>query len=362
MPDPVLLLSKDEQAVHVVSQVLAELSFTVERPADTTSAVSEIEKRGFIAILVDCDDPASGKAVFEAARSSNGNKQTPAIGIVSGRTGLPTAFRLGAGFVITKPASLDQARHALRAATSRANKNFVAQNITSVAPAPVLAKAAAATSGTSGDGKTLPATPTIDQPIPSTFSKSKTSSVSGAAAAATPALEQKSETQAPKAAPVQARPAAARKLEDDPVLADLDELENPLPLSGAPYTDLKLKRRTPVWALMLVLLLLAGAGGYAAFMMVPEFRNFVWAQYVQVRIMIGKPLPTPPPAAKPAPKPVPKPVSPLNDQTMGTPASETSPTTSPDAATSSQTGAAPSSASSGSQSPHGPASSSNPQH
>ena len=362
MPDPVLLLSKDEQAVHVVSQVLAELSFTVERPADTTSAVSEIEKRGFIAILVDCDDPASGKAVFEAARSSNGNKQTPAIGIVSGRTGLPTAFRLGAGFVITKPASLDQARHALRAATSRANKNFVAQNITSVAPAPVLAKAAAATSGTSGDGKTQPATPTIDQPIPSTFSKSKTSSVSGAAAAATPALEQKSEMQAPKAARVQARPAAARKLEDDPVLADLDELENPLPLSGAPYTDLKLKRRTPVWALMLVLLLLAGAGGYAAFMMVPEFRNFVWAQYVQVRIMIGKPLPTPPPAAKPAPKPVPKPVSPLNDQTMGTPASETSPTTSPDAATSSQTGAAPSSASSGSQSPHGPASSSNPQH
>jgi hypothetical protein len=362
MPDPVLLLSKDEQAVHVVSQVLAELSFTVERPADTTSAVSEIEKRGFIAILVDCDDPASGKAVFEAARRSNGNKQTPAIGIVSGRTGLPTAFRLGAGFVITKPASLDQARHALRAATSRANKNFEAQNITSVAPAPVLAKAAAATSGTSGDGKTLPATPTIDQPIPSTFSKSKTSSVSGTAAAATPALEQKSETQAPKAAPVQARPAAARKLEDDPVLADLDELENPLPLSGAPYTDLKLKRRTPVWALMLVLLLLAGAGGYAAFMMVPEFRNFVWAQYVQVRIMIGKPLPTPPPAAKPAPNPAPKPLPSSNDQVTGTSASETSPTTSPDAATSSQTGAAPSSASSGSQSPHGPASSSNPQH
>jgi DNA-binding response OmpR family regulator len=160
MPDPVLLLSKDEQAVHVVSQVLAELSFAVERPADATSAVSEIEKRAFSAILVDCDDAASGKAIFDAARHSNGNKQTPAIAIVSGRTGLPTAFRLGAGFVVTKPASLDQARHALRAATSRIKKNIVApQETTAVASTPVLAKAAAATSAASGDGKTQTTAP-----------------------------------------------------------------------------------------------------------------------------------------------------------------------------------------------------------
>ena len=363
MPDPVLLLSKDEQAVHVVSQVLAELSFAVERPADATSAVSEIEKRAFSAILVDCDDAASGKAIFDAARHSNGNKQTPAIAIVSGRTGLPTAFRLGAGFVVTKPASLDQARHALRAATSRIKKNTVApQETTAVASTPVLAKAAAATSAASGDGKTQTTAPKADQSRPSANSSSKTSFVSASAAAPAPALEQASEKSKPKAPAIQARPTVARKVEDDPVLADLDELENPLPLSGAPYSDLKMKRRTPVWALMLVLLSLAGAGGYAAFMMVPEFRNFVWEQYVQVRIMIGKPLPSPPPPAKLSPKPAPKPVSPSDDQTTGTSASETSLTTSPDSATSSQTGAAPSSASSGSQSPHGSASTANPQH
>ena len=198
MPDPVLLLSSDEQAVQVVSQVLAELGFAVERAANTPAAVSLIEKRALGVIVVDCDDSVSGKVVFERARRSDLNKLAPAIAIVSGRSGLPTAFRLGAGFVITKPASLDQTRHALRAATSRIKRDpsSPVQNSTSAIAVTLSARAAAASASTSTvpipvstkdlEPKTI-ADPTPKAELSSTTAVStRTASPSGTAAAAAP--------------------------------------------------------------------------------------------------------------------------------------------------------------------------------
>jgi hypothetical protein len=319
-----------------VSQVLAELSFAVERTANAPAAVKEIEKRAFSAILVDCDDSVSGKVVFEAARRSDLNKQAPAVAIVSGRSGLPTAFRLGAGFVVTKPASLDQARHALRAATSRIKKDSLSsvQSSTSAVPVTLSARAAAASASASPNKDLEPrksgeAASAPKAELPSAAATStKAGSPAGSAAAAAPARSPNPEVEAPKSNAAANRPTASRPSQDDPVLADLDDLENPLPLSGAPYSNLKLNRRTPVLALVLVLLLLAGAGGYAAFLMSPSFRNFAWAQYVQARIWIGKPLPQAPAATRPAPpapirKPVPQP--PSVPEPAGAPAPATSP-------------------------------------
>jgi TonB family protein len=52
----------------------------------------------------------------------NGNNPVP-IAIVDGRAGLPTAFRLGAELILTKPVAKDQARSTIRTAVSRLRKD-----------------------------------------------------------------------------------------------------------------------------------------------------------------------------------------------------------------------------------------------
>jgi hypothetical protein len=101
------------------------------------------------------------------------------------------------------------------------------------------------------------------------------------------------------------------------MLADLDDIENPGGFSPPPFTQLKLKRRTPILAFICVMIVLAGAGGYAAWTMRPDFREAMWAQYVKVRILIGKPLPQPPAPVRPTPVPVPVAPSPDPTSTEG---------------------------------------------
>ena len=169
MPTPVLLLSSDEQAVHVVSQVLTELGLAVERPAAASSAIREIEVRSFSALVIDCDDLASAKLMFDALKRSKLNQGLPAIAVVSGGTALPTAFRLGAQFVITKPASLDQVRHTLRAASSKMKKEAGAAVSTPTTPVPARAHAAAASAAPAASGmhSSDAASPVSSQSAPS---------------------------------------------------------------------------------------------------------------------------------------------------------------------------------------------------
>jgi hypothetical protein len=112
------------------------------------------------------------------------------------------------------------------------------------------------------------------------------------------------------------------------MLADLDDLENPGGFSPPPFTQLKLRRRTPIVAFTCVMIMLAGAGTYFAWMTRPDFRDFVMYQYVKVRALIGKPVP-PPPApvqSKPAPPPT-TPVTVTTTPEESAPESLTSPTT-----------------------------------
>ena len=107
--------------------------------------------------------------MFDALKRSKLNQGIPAIAVVSGGTALPTAFRLGAQFVITKPASLDQVRHTLRAASSKMKKEAGAAVSTPTTPVPARAHAAAASAAPAASGmhSSDAASPVSSQSAPS---------------------------------------------------------------------------------------------------------------------------------------------------------------------------------------------------
>ena len=117
-----LLLSPDDQAVSAITGVLEEMSVTCERPLDGASAAQRINSHSFDLVLVDCENLPAAKLIFDVCRrGKSGNNPVP-IAIVDGRAGLPTAFRLGAELILTKPVAKDQARSTIRTAVSRVRK------------------------------------------------------------------------------------------------------------------------------------------------------------------------------------------------------------------------------------------------
>lgn len=118
-----LLLSPDDQAVSAITGVLEEMSVTCERPLDGVSAAQKLNSQSFDLVLVDCENLPAAKLIFDVCRrGKNGNNPVP-IAIVDGRAGLPTAFRLGAELILTKPVAKDQARTTIRTAVSRVRKD-----------------------------------------------------------------------------------------------------------------------------------------------------------------------------------------------------------------------------------------------
>ena len=118
-----LLLSPDDQAVSAITGVLEEMSVTCERPLDGVSAAQKLSSQSFDLVLVDCENLPAAKLIFDVCRrGKNGNNPVP-IAIVDGRAGLPTAFRLGAELILTKPVAKDQARSTIRTAVSRLRKD-----------------------------------------------------------------------------------------------------------------------------------------------------------------------------------------------------------------------------------------------
>src|SRR5450755_4207996 len=118
-----LLLSPDDQAVSAITAVLEEMSVTCERPLDGPSAAQKLNAHSFDLVLVDCENLPAAKLIFDACRRGNSGNNPVPIAIVDGRAGLPTAFRLGAELILTKPVAKDQARNTVRNAISRMRKD-----------------------------------------------------------------------------------------------------------------------------------------------------------------------------------------------------------------------------------------------
>jgi len=356
-----LLLSPDDQAVTAITGVLEEMSVTCERPLDGGSAAQKLNSHSFDLVLVDCENLPAAKLIFDVCRRGQNSNNPVPIAIVDGRAGLPTAFRLGAELILTKPVAKDQARTTIRTAVSRvrkdvpSNESAPAQAASTtmsggVMPSAVMpterAQAAAVSSQLTSFADpaptALPSATALPTPPPTTMMHSAVDEVDAPpappksnprpASVLAPSLPEVSPTQAVS---VKSKPARLRS--DDPVLAELEEselkgsgLDNAAPKpaaaeSAAPvfssYRQNQQKRRGPLVALLM--LVLAGGGFYAAWTYQPGFRDIAQPQIERVLALAGiahprQGLPPAPNRVKPSMQPPTQPAATTNS----TPATE----------------------------------------
>ena len=330
-----LLLSPDDQAVSAITGVLEEMSVTFERPLDGPSAAKKLNSQSFDLVLVDCENLPAAKLIFDVCRRSQLGTNPVPIAIVDGRAGLPTAFRLGAELILTKPVAKDQARTTIRTAVNRVRKEEPARTIHPFedTPAEVAQPAipekhahAAAAAAVSSPARTAePAPPAAAaEPVVARMT-SATEEIASAPTArkSQPAFFNDSILEPSKAAaPLKAPPV---KASDDPVLADL-ESDLPTPVFTS-FTPPQKKRRGPLVALLL--LLLAAGGFYAAWMYQPGFREMAQPQIDRLLDAVGaphnadSPRQASTPVAAPAPQPAATPAPSASDTAADTAASST---------------------------------------
>src|SRR5579859_4411735 len=240
-----LLLSPDDQAVSAITGVLEEMSVTCERPLDGASAAQKINSQSFDLVLVDCENLPAAKLIFDVCRrGKDGNNPVP-IAIVDGRAGLPTAFRLGAELILTKPVAKDQARNTIRTAVSRVRKDAPVNK----APSPPASVEAPSPSATAERAQAAAAS--VSSQLTS-FADSASSAVAVPAALSAPALETDAPSTAeeiaasadsasadPKIKQDNSEPQFALPPSEDPVLAELDRAEREAAESAAAEQDKK---------------------------------------------------------------------------------------------------------------------------
>jgi TonB family protein len=355
-----LLLSPDDQAVSAITGVLEEMSVTCERPLDGASAAQKLNSHCFDLVLVDCENLPAAKLIFDVCRrGNNGNNPVP-IAIVDGRAGLPTAFRLGAELILTKPVAKDQARSTIRTAVSRVRKDVPASESAPAQPASPAVPAAmssaavpkeqalAAAASSQLTSFADPAPTAVPTTAPTAVPTAAPSATLSAPALATrmrsavdedeidanptaPKLDPPSTTslaQSPslpmsssaQAVSLDAKPARPAKPSDGPVLAeviasdpkssgagkilaDQKAAESAAPVFSS-YQQPQQKKRGPLAALLV--LVIAGAAFYAAWMYQPGFRALAQPQMDRALALVGiasprQSLPPAPHPAKPSP-------------------------------------------------------------
>ena len=333
-----LLLSPDDQAVNAITGVLEELSVSCERPLDGASAAKKLNSEHFDLVLVDCENLPAAKLIFDVCRRSLGVATVP-VAIVDGRVGLPTAFRLGAELILTKPVAKDQARVTVRTAVGRIKKeqpsvdvkaaevhatmvSVQEQQNESAVPKAMAAAAGVTSSSTSAlvppVATTPPAVPAATAtpvappgPEPPTAATVKSTPVmsstraSNAEAAelfeATTSVEKKPEpatkagdsstslkiVSGKRALKSDASKKVEREFAEDPVVKALEsgEPSSPTPIFSA-YEQPKKRQGSGKLITVLVLALLGG-GFYAAWMYQPAFHQFMQARLSEANALLG---------------------------------------------------------------------------
>src|ERR1700723_1345516 len=118
-----LLFCPDEKLAIVVSQVFAELDFTVESVHEPFAAVKKLMAQRYDAIVVDSENEQNASLLFKSARNSGSNQSSLAIALVEGQMGVAKAYRIGANLVLTRPINVEQAKGTLRVARGLLRKN-----------------------------------------------------------------------------------------------------------------------------------------------------------------------------------------------------------------------------------------------
>jgi periplasmic protein TonB len=131
-----LLFCPDEKTARTVTQVLAELEFSVEPCTEPFAAVKKLMSQHFDAIVVDCDNEQNATLLFKSARNSTSNQASLAVAIVEGQAGVAKAFRIGANLVLTKPINVEQSKGTLRVARGLLRKGDPGKPAAAPAPVP----------------------------------------------------------------------------------------------------------------------------------------------------------------------------------------------------------------------------------
>ena len=331
-----LLLSPDEQVVSSITVILREMSVACDRPMDGPSAAQKLGSGRFDLVIVDCENLAAAKLIFDSCRVNKRGNLPVLIGVVDGRAGLPTAFRLGADLILTKPVARDQARNTIRAAMTRIRREDAvsasqcARSDVQAATQPDggvrdsassseraerkdpadqdMAFAATAAAGAELPVTTHPQAPgPVDAvpsvPVPSLEGPSTTTLSASAPAPATgPQTKPKRKTSSGKgtaANTITLRPFPPTRPEDDPVLAELEEAEaaanqkaavgnqqnqnNPAESEQAIKPAKNWRRLT-----VLFLLLLACAAFYLTWTYDPGFQALTRAEIGRILLLLGK--------------------------------------------------------------------------
>ena len=295
-----LLICSDAKAIEAVTQVLGELEINFETISDPAVAAKRLANQRFDPILVDCDDVPNATLVLESARTSSANQSSMTIAIVDGKAGVPTAFRLGARLVMTKPVSLEGARSTLRNAFAMQRKEMHDSKVPVAA-----ARGADATSTQMEDasvGQTAvneaqeahvvqPSTPPA-QPVgadSATALPSATAKVSAVPAVPSAPVKGRSSKELTLGAPLTlSRPKPASTEAEDATASRPVERPSSRSISTPPsFSTLDGPgRKTSPYLLAGVFMILAAAGFYAAFTMLPSFHNIVVSQYEDLHALI----------------------------------------------------------------------------
>jgi periplasmic protein TonB len=295
-----LLMCSDAKAIEAVTQVLGELEINFETISDPAVAAKRLANQRFDPILVDCDNVPNATLVLESARKSTANQSSMTIAIVDGKAGVPTAFRLGARLVMTKPVSLEGARSTLRNAFAMQRKEGRDSKV------PVAAALGVDATSTQMEDANVsqtavneaqeahvvqPSTPPA-QPVgadSATALPSATAKVSAVPAVPSAPVKGRSSKELTLGAPLTlSRPQPASTEAEGATASRPVERPSSRGSSTPPsFSTLDGPgRKTSPYLLAGVFMILAAAGFYAAFVMLPSFHNIVLSQYEDLRDLI----------------------------------------------------------------------------
>ena len=307
------VLCSDEKALDAVSQILGELGIIFEQFHEIEFAAKRLIVQEFDLVVVDCDRQEDAAQLLECMRNSDLNRSAMTLAVVNGKAGVPTAFRLGADLIITKPVSLEQTRTTLRTAIAMRKKAHPEATTSAGSVLPV-----SPANGDAGKPKATlefpqpaakgiapevqPIKPALSTPVPSKQSAMKLP------ATAKPGLSLSMPASSRKQS-AEMGSAPAESAQEKTTASRTERVGHPLPPQAFVQ---KPSGREPNRSLIaaLVLAIIAGAG-YAAYTVVPAFHSMANANYELIRSQI--------PGAKPAAANAPKPPTPVRVMVKPTP-------------------------------------------
>jgi CheY-like chemotaxis protein len=113
-----LVVCAEDETVTVLRQVLQDLDIKVEIARSAKAALARAGAQQFDALVVDCQDEASGSGLSLLAlfRAMLENRNAIVIALVNSQAQVREVFGQGANFLIYKPVSRERALDSLRAA------------------------------------------------------------------------------------------------------------------------------------------------------------------------------------------------------------------------------------------------------